>query len=149
MVENSIVTKMVKWNKLIKWIKFKLNIWSAYISGTGDGIIIETVSTLNAKINASMVQLVATTTTGTWMNFNVPSLAQYRYIIFCINDGNMSQFPPVIYPISVFKTCNSINRTAMLSEHDTVKCYACYNSDTQVGLYIGGSGRQITVYGVQ
>ena len=96
-----------------------------------------------------MVQLVATTTAGAWMNFNVPSLTQYRYIMFCINDGNMSQFPPVIYPISVFKTCNSINRTAMLSEHDTVKCYACYNSDTQVGLYIGGSGRQITVYGVQ
>lgn len=96
-----------------------------------------------------MVQLVATTTVGAWMNFNVPSLTQYRYIIFCINDGNMSQFPPVIYPISVFKTCNSTNRTAMLSEYGTIKCYACYNSDTQVGLYIGGSGRQITVYGVQ
>lgn len=109
----------------------------------------ESINSLNAKINASIVQLVATTTTGTWMNFNVPSLAQYRYIIFCINDGNMSQFPPVIYPISVFKTCNSINRTAMLSEYGTIKCYACYNNDTQVGLYIGGSGRQITVYGIQ
>ena len=103
----------------------------------------------NTKINASMVQLVATTTAGAWMNFNVPSLTQYRYIIFCINDGNMSQFPPAIYPISIFKTCNSTNRTAMLSEYDTIKCYACYNNDTQVGLYIGGSGRQITVYGVQ
>ena len=106
-------------------------------------------ASLNAKINASIVQLVATTTAGTWMNFNVPSLAQYRYIIFCINDGNMSQFPPVIYPISVFKTCNSINRTAMLSEYGTIKCYACYNNDTQIGLYIGGSERQITVYGIQ
>lgn len=148
-IEESTATKKAKWSNLISWIKSKLNIGSADISSIGDGTVTGAVSALNTKINASMVQLVATTTAGAWMNFNVPSLTQYRYIIFCINDGNMSQFPPVIYPISIFKTCNSTNRTAMLSEYDTIKCYACYNSDIQVGLYIGGSGRQITVYGVQ
>lgn len=107
-------------------------------------------TSLNAKITAPITQLVATTTTtGTWISFDVPNMSQFRFIIFCINDGNMSKFPPAIYPYTIFKSCNSINRTAMLNEHDTVKCYACYNSDTQVGLYIGGSARQITVYGIK
>lgn len=97
----------------------------------------------------TITQLVATTTVGIWNAFNVPSLQQYRYIMFCINDGNMSQFSPVIYPISIFKTCNNSNRTAMLSENATIKCYACYNSDTQIGIYIGGSGRQVTAYGIK
>jgi hypothetical protein len=103
----------------------------------------------NTKITAPITQLVATTTTGAWIAFNVPAMSQFRFIIFCINDGNMSQFPPAIYPYTIFKSCNSTNRTAMLNEHDTVKCYASYNSDTQIALYIGGAARQITVYGIK
>lgn len=131
------------------WQKMKqLLLGTKDISGVGDGTVTGAISELNTKLG-TMTQLVATTTVGRWSAFNVPSLQQYRYIMFCINDGNMSQFSPVIYPIGIFKTCNSSNRTAMLSENDTIKCYACYNSDTQIGIYIGGSGRQVTAYGIK
>lgn len=37
----------------------------------------------------------------------------------------------------------------MLCDWNTVKCYACYNGDTQINMYIGGSGRQVTAYGIK
>ena len=61
----------------------------------------------------------------------------------------MSQFPPAIYPLSVFKTCNNTTRTVILSEWNSVKCYGCYSADTLIYLYIGEASRQITVYGLK
>lgn len=96
----------------------------------------------------TMIQLVATTEQQ-WHNYTVPSLKQFRYIVFCINDSNMSHYPPSIYPLSIFKTCNTVNRNVMLCDWNTVKCYACYIKDTQINIYIGGSGRQVTAYGIK
>ena len=49
-IEDSTATKKAKWSNLISWIKSKLNIGSASISGIGDGTITGAVSTLNMKI---------------------------------------------------------------------------------------------------
>ena len=48
-IEDSTATKKAKWSNLISWIKSKLNIGSADISGIGDGTITGAVSTLNTK----------------------------------------------------------------------------------------------------
>ena len=49
-IEDSTATKKAKWSNLISWIKSKLNIGSADISGIGDGTVTGAVSTLNTKI---------------------------------------------------------------------------------------------------
>lgn len=108
------------------------------------------ITTLNTKIenDGALARLVETTTTG-WNTYTVPNLSQFKYIVFVINDGNISLFAPCIYPIYLFKQCNSTTRNAMLSEWNSVKCYAHYVSDTQISVYIGGSSRQVTAYGIK
>ena len=48
-IEDSTATKKAKWSNLISWIKTKLNIGSASISGIGDGTISGAISALNAN----------------------------------------------------------------------------------------------------
>nr|DAM59177.1 MAG TPA: hypothetical protein [Caudoviricetes sp.] len=54
-IEDSTATKKAKWSNLISWIKSKLNIGSADISGIGDGTITGAVSALNTKIDNKYV----------------------------------------------------------------------------------------------
>ena len=46
-IEDSTATKKAKWSNLISWIKSKLNIGSADISGIGNGTVTGAVSALN------------------------------------------------------------------------------------------------------
>ncbi len=48
-IEDSTATKKAKWSNLISWIKSKLNIGSADISGIGDGTVTGAVGALNTK----------------------------------------------------------------------------------------------------
>ena len=50
-IEDSTATKKAKWSNLISWIKSKLNIGSADISGIGNGTVTGAVSALNTKID--------------------------------------------------------------------------------------------------
>ena len=48
-IEDSTATKKAKWSNLISWIKSKLNIGSANISGIGDGTVTGAINGLNTK----------------------------------------------------------------------------------------------------
>ena len=109
------------------------------------------ITTLNTKIENSgeLTYLVGSETIAIWTAYTVPSLSQFKYIAFVINDANTSLFPPCIYPLYLFKTCTSATKNAMLSEWDNVKCYAHYASDTKISMYVGGSTRHVAVYGIR
>lgn len=49
-IEDSTATKKAKWSNLISWIKSKLNIGSADISGIGDGTVTGAISEQNTKL---------------------------------------------------------------------------------------------------
>ncbi|WP_368190471.1 hypothetical protein [Blautia sp. 1033sp1_1033st1_G9_1033SCRN_220408] len=91
-IEDSTATKKAKWSNLISWIKSKLNIGSADISGIGDGTITGAVSTLNTKIDLK----------GTY-RANVPAVVAGNFVGFLfITIPNADSYSIEITDVTVF-----------------------------------------------
>lgn len=130
-IEDSTATKKAKWSSLISWIKTKLNIGSADISGIGDGTVTGAVSALNTlNVGDGQMLYVSFTLYGDnyWVSSPIPcDQADKRTIALADNVKNPSA------------DVNSAVSSALFTITKTKDAFYLITNDTAVAGYIFGT----------
>ena len=127
-IEDSTATKKAKWSNLISWIKSKLNIGSADISGIGNGTVTGAVSALNTiNVGDGQMLYVSFTLYGDnyWVSIPIPcDQADKRTIVLADNVKNTAA------------DVNSAISSALFTIMKTKDAFYLITNDTAVAGYI-------------
>lgn len=130
-IEDSTATKKAKWSNLISWIKSKLNIGSADISGIGDGTVTGAISGLNTNnVGNGQMLYVSFTLYGDnyWVSSPIPcAQADKRTIALADNVKNTAA------------DVNSTISSALFTVMKTKDAFYLITNDTAVAGYIFGT----------
>ena len=118
-IEDSTATKKAKWSNLISWIKSKLNIGSADISGIGDGTVTGAVGALNTKK--------ANVQSGHTCEIGLSPITARPFPYINIDGVQIDLIP------------NNIDETANVKILNTKILYSTLPSQLQLEIYIDGA----------